>query len=205
MVGRPAAVRQSKNMAKPQDPRVPRSVEEYLIERAAYLSERGAGIGGAVGGASGTGAARAGERGGRRNAQRAHTVVEERAGSVALTGEQVRERIISAAPRAKRPPATHVLRWAVPVGTGIRTSSSMLRSRRTATTARSSYEPSAKTDCGCWHLVRLGDWRTSCGQPSCGRRSSVLMSSRRDLACTKSAAPGVSPSRRQGLWTVQRH
>lgn len=111
MVGRPAAVRQSKNMAKPQDPRVPRSVEEYLIERVAYLSERGAGIGGALGGASGTGAARAGERGGRRNAQRAHTVVEERAGSVALTGEQVRERIISAAPRAKRPPATHVLRW----------------------------------------------------------------------------------------------
>ena len=41
-----------------------------------------------------------------------------RARSLALTRQQVGERITACAPRAKPLPALQVLRWAVPVGTG---------------------------------------------------------------------------------------
>ena len=93
-------------------------MEEYLIERAAYLTKLGGGLGGILGGADPERPGRAGERGGRRNAERTPTVVEERTGQVALTPQQVGERVTACAPRAKPLPTPQVLRWAVPVGTG---------------------------------------------------------------------------------------
>jgi hypothetical protein len=43
-------------------------------------------------------------------------LVEERTGHLQLTEEQIRARVVSAAPRAQEMPAKDVLRWAVPVG-----------------------------------------------------------------------------------------
>lgn len=105
-------------MPKPQDPRVPDEVEEYLVERSARAGQIGGGIGGAIGGGDGgfLGGRSGGARGGERGARRIHTSVEERTAHVQLTEEQIRARVVSAAPRAQEMPANDVLRWAVPVG-----------------------------------------------------------------------------------------
>ncbi len=105
-------------MPKPQDPRVPAEVEEYLVERNAQLGQVAAGVGGAIGGGGAglLGGRRGGARGGERGARRIQTLVEERTGPLGLTEEQIRTRVVSAAPKAQEMPARDVLRWAVPVG-----------------------------------------------------------------------------------------
>jgi hypothetical protein len=106
------------DVPKPQDPRVPDEVEEYLVGRIARAGQVGGAAGGAIGGGGAglLGGRRGGARGGERGARRIQTLVEERKGHLELTQEQVRARVLSVAPKAQEMPAKDRLRWAVPVG-----------------------------------------------------------------------------------------
>ncbi|MGH9028326.1 MAG: hypothetical protein ACRDV4_01720 [Acidimicrobiales bacterium] len=105
-------------MPKPQDPRVPPEVEEYLVARNVKAGQIGGTIGGALGGGAPgmLGGRRGALRGADRGARRIHTTVEERTGALALTEDQVYEHVMSAVPKAEELPASGVQRWAVPVG-----------------------------------------------------------------------------------------
>jgi hypothetical protein len=90
-------------MAKPQDPRVPYEVEEYLVGRNVIAGQIAA-------------PGRTGARGAERGARRIHTTVEERSGDLRLSDEQVGERVMNSSPDADQLPAEGLLRWAVPLG-----------------------------------------------------------------------------------------
>lgn len=94
-----------------QDERVPAAVEEYLIGLYAAAGS----VGGRLGG--GSAGARGGAHGGARGARRLKTVVEERAGVLSGTPDQLRQRVSDAIPELQALPSEPSLwRVAIPIG-----------------------------------------------------------------------------------------
>ncbi|HEX9034649.1 MAG TPA: hypothetical protein VF834_22625, partial [Streptosporangiaceae bacterium] len=99
-------------------PEVPAEIEQFLIGLTVRAGQIGGAIGGLAGGGIGglAGGGIGGARGGARVAARMPTKVEERAGEVPGSFDQVAARLVAAFPRAARLPASDRVRLAVPVG-----------------------------------------------------------------------------------------
>ena len=95
--------------------------------------------------------------------ERLLTVVEERTGQVALTRQQVAERVTACVPKAKPLPALQVLRWAVPVGTGYRHIVVDVAVTADGDGSQVALRAFGKDKCGCSPLARLVDRPTSFG------------------------------------------